>query len=500
MPSGAPRSRAFRRPSRCSAGGSPRKDSSPWRVPRPAAAARPLAIHARREGLPAGRHGARDRRPLAFRQPSSPVELDDFWLDRHEVTNRAYKEFVDQGGYRTRDYWKQPFLKDGRTLSWEEAMGSFRDATGRPGPATWELGTYPDGQGEYPVGGVSWFEAAAYARVRGQGAAHLLSLVQGDGHRPDLFLFADIIDFSNFRGQGPVAVGSLGGTSPFGSSDMAGNVREWCATVSGRERYILGGGWDEPAHVYIQETRLSPVVPARHQRLPVRAVHGSASGHPRGARRVGLAELFGGEACFGRSFRSYRAFYSYDRTRPEGRRRGGGRGGALAAREGLVRCRLRQRARAGAPLPPPQREAALSDDRVPPARRGDCCEARATTSGWRAFDFIIRSGRAVLYPVYKGTYERRSDRRPDRAERMAGPRRPAGQGLPPFPRLPGEPPGHRQGAAGRARGQRVLRALRAGPGRPAQGGRGRMRGVSRARRCRPRSTPSTSRRGSGSRC
>ena len=31
------------------------------------------------------------------------------------------------------------------------------------GPATWELGTFPDGQADYPVGGVSWYEAAAYA-------------------------------------------------------------------------------------------------------------------------------------------------------------------------------------------------------------------------------------------------------------------------------------------------------------------------------------------------
>ena len=75
---------------------------------------------------------------------------------------------MDQGGYRKPDYWKQPFVKDGRTLSWEDAMGSFQDATGRPGPATWELGTYPDGQGEYPVGGVSWFEAAAYAEFAGK--------------------------------------------------------------------------------------------------------------------------------------------------------------------------------------------------------------------------------------------------------------------------------------------------------------------------------------------
>ena len=53
----------------------------------------------------------------------------------------------------------------------------FRDATGRPGPATWRSGTYPDGQADFPVGGVSWYEAAAYRGVRRQEPADDPSLV-----------------------------------------------------------------------------------------------------------------------------------------------------------------------------------------------------------------------------------------------------------------------------------------------------------------------------------
>ena len=43
-------------------------------------------------------------------------------------------------------------------------------ATGQagPGPATWEMGTFPEGQGDYPVSGVSWYEAAAYAEFVGK--------------------------------------------------------------------------------------------------------------------------------------------------------------------------------------------------------------------------------------------------------------------------------------------------------------------------------------------
>ena len=61
-----------------------------------------------------------------------------------------------------------PFVKDGRAIPWEDAIALFHDATGRPGPATWEVGGYPKGHEKYPVASVSWFEAAAYAEFVGK--------------------------------------------------------------------------------------------------------------------------------------------------------------------------------------------------------------------------------------------------------------------------------------------------------------------------------------------
>jgi formylglycine-generating enzyme required for sulfatase activity len=105
--------------------------------------------------------------PFSVRVPGTgllgPVELEEYWIDKLEVTNRQFKEFVDQGGYQKRDYWKIPIRKDGNPIEWQEAMAHFRDATGRPGPALWEAGSYPPGEDEFPVTGVSWYEAAAYA-------------------------------------------------------------------------------------------------------------------------------------------------------------------------------------------------------------------------------------------------------------------------------------------------------------------------------------------------
>jgi formylglycine-generating enzyme required for sulfatase activity len=98
-------------------------------------------------------------------------------MDRYEVTNKQFKEFVDAGGYQKPIYWKQQFLENGRKVSWEEAVSKFRDRTGRPGPSTWELGNYSEGQQDYPVTGISWYEAAAYAEYAEKKTPHDLRLV-----------------------------------------------------------------------------------------------------------------------------------------------------------------------------------------------------------------------------------------------------------------------------------------------------------------------------------
>jgi len=100
--------------------------------------------------------------------PLGPYELPAFQMDKFEVTNQQYQEFIGQGGYQKREYWKEKFIREGHELSWEQAMGLLRDSTGRPGPSTWQAGHYPAGQEDYPVNGVSWYEAAAYAEFAGK--------------------------------------------------------------------------------------------------------------------------------------------------------------------------------------------------------------------------------------------------------------------------------------------------------------------------------------------
>ena len=65
-------------------------------------------------------------------QPRDVLPLDAFLIDRYEVTNQEYQEFVDAGGYDLPGFWEgMDFRKDGRALSWTDAIAEFQDTTGR---------------------------------------------------------------------------------------------------------------------------------------------------------------------------------------------------------------------------------------------------------------------------------------------------------------------------------------------------------------------------------
>ncbi len=141
--------------------------------------------------------------------------MPDYYLDRFEVTNSQYKAFIDGGGYREPKFWKQAFIHSGQTISREEAMKLFVDKTGVPAPSGWELGDYPKGQDDYPVSGVSWYEAAAYAEFAGKALPsvyHWAWPLAPYQWVPEAFLA-----LSNFEGQGPLPVGQFSSTQPGGN-------------------------------------------------------------------------------------------------------------------------------------------------------------------------------------------------------------------------------------------------------------------------------------------
>ncbi len=180
-----------------------------------------------------------------------------FWIDRYEVTNRQFQEFVTLGGYADPNYWTEPFVRDGQAVSWPQAMELFKDSTGVTGPAAWKHGAYPRGQEDYPVAGVSWYEAMAYAQFRHK---DLPTLFHWNKAARGSNLASKITSLSNFNGA-PAPVGRHPGMGEFGVYDAAGNVREWCAnSLQGWEhlRVIAGGSWDDPSYSFITPSARSP--------------------------------------------------------------------------------------------------------------------------------------------------------------------------------------------------------------------------------------------------
>ncbi|MFX0198995.1 MAG: protein kinase [Candidatus Hodarchaeota archaeon] len=188
--------------------------------------------------------------------------LDDFFIDKKEVTNRQFKEFIDWGGYHKKEYWKQEFVKDGKVLTWEEALAEFMDTSGRPGPSTWQAGDYPEGRDDYPVSGVSWYEAAAYAEYAGKSLPTIShwNIASGTASGSSLYTFSYlVIPLSNFGSDEPSSVGSHQGMTSFGVYDMAGNVREWCLNKTQIGRCIRGGAWNDNVYMFGDVSQVPPL-------------------------------------------------------------------------------------------------------------------------------------------------------------------------------------------------------------------------------------------------
>ncbi len=46
--------------------------------------------------------------------------------------------------------------------------------------------------------------------------------------------------------------------APFGTYDMAGNAKEWCWNATSNKRFILGGAWNEPPYMFEDQDAQSP--------------------------------------------------------------------------------------------------------------------------------------------------------------------------------------------------------------------------------------------------
>ena len=328
------------------------------------------------------------------------VPLDDYLIDRHEVTNEEYKRFVDAGGYQRRDLWKQPFVKDGRTILWDEGVALFRDTTGRPGPATWDLGSFPKGLADHPVTGVSWYEAAAAAEFFGKSLPTVYHWNRAAQTRASQL----IAPGSNFQGEGTVVVGGDGAISGFGTTDMAGNVKEWCWNEgAGGRRFILGGGFGEPSYMFIAPDAQSPWDRRPNYGFRCAKVPSPPSEDAAGRIEVPSRDFSKEKPVSSEVFRAYKGLYAYDKRELNARVE------ETETTEDWTREKVSFDAAYGS-----ERVIAhlfLPRDVFPPYQTvvyfpGSSAIHADRFSLAQYADFIPKSGRALLAPIYKSTFER----------------------------------------------------------------------------------------------
>lgn len=345
----------------------------------------------------------------ATRQPFS-VKVPAFLLDRYEVTNQQYYEFVKADGYERSEYWQEPFVLEGRTIPWQQAMARFHDQTGRPGPAGWTLGRFAEDRAGFPVTGVSWYEAAAYARFAGK---RLPAYPEWQRASQTEWIYVDTILSSNFSGKGLAAVGSYPGMDRFGTYDLAGNCKEWLWNASAKgTRLTMGGAWDEA--FYASRLRDAASEWARRENIGFRCAR---------SKEPPLAEFlepvqkrsvrdYASEKPVGDvEFRALRAAYDYPREPLESRIEEIDESNPYWRREKVTFVAAYGGPRMAAYLYLPRGGKEPYQTVVYCPSGIGYTETSAQRMEMWFVEPLIRSGRAVLYPMLWGMYDRKPGKR-----------------------------------------------------------------------------------------
>jgi eukaryotic-like serine/threonine-protein kinase len=335
-------------------------------------------------------------------------QVPEFLADKYEVTNREYKAFVDAGGYSNASYWRFPILDGGKEIPLRAALARFIDRTGRPGPATWEAGTYPDGFADHPVGGISWYEAAAYASWAGKQLPTVYHWTQlADTSRTEYLL-----PFSNFSGKATTVAGNLPGLSSFGVYDIAGNVREWTFNASGNAglRFILGGGYTDPSYAFNDATA-QPALD-RSPTNGFRCIRELPGADVPAALRQPLSQEFRDYArerpADDRTFAQFARQFVYDRAALEAHT-----DNVVESEDWRLETVTVNAAYNGERIaihvflprhgtPPYQPVVLFPGSAMLFVSRFD----PRWISDYRDYSFVVKSGRALILPTYKSTFER----------------------------------------------------------------------------------------------
>jgi iron(II)-dependent oxidoreductase len=175
--------------------------------------------------IPAGPFtmGTDDRWAYDNERPAHVVDLPAYWIDTAPVSNGAFAEFVDAGGYDQPEWW-------------DPAGWTWRQEADLQAPQFWQsvdgawwrhrFGAFEPVPGDEPIQHVCWYEADAFARWSGKRLpteAEWEKAAHGAPGPPHANL--------GQRHLGPAAVGAYpDGVSTAGCHQMLGDVWEWTSS------------------------------------------------------------------------------------------------------------------------------------------------------------------------------------------------------------------------------------------------------------------------------
>ena len=177
--------------------------------------------------IPAGEFemGSNDDEAGSDEQPVHTVYVDAFYMDKYEVTNLEFKEFLLQN-----PRWQKDRIEK-----------SFRDANYLK---DWNGNDYPDGKGDHPVVNVSWYAAMAYAQwtnkrlpTEAEWERAARGGLVGKKYPHGNALIAMHANYNKNVGD-TTRVGEYPANN-YSLHDMAGNVWEWCLDEYNKDFYLV---------------------------------------------------------------------------------------------------------------------------------------------------------------------------------------------------------------------------------------------------------------------
>ncbi|MCL4106435.1 UNVERIFIED_CONTAM: hypothetical protein GTU68_030393 [Idotea baltica] len=215
--------------------------------------------------------------------PKHSTKIDGFYMDETEVTNAAFKEFIDETGYvtiaeRPPDSLLQPgalvFHQTSQPVALDDPSKWWSWTIG----ASWQHPLGPDSdikdKMDHPVVQISWEDAAAYAKwadkrlpteaewewaARGGKEDQIYpwgnESVSEVGHKNANY-WQGMFPFENSEKDGYLTTAPVKSFPPnaYGLYDMAGNVWEWCQDWYDANYYqkdeAASNGTDGPGQSY----------------------------------------------------------------------------------------------------------------------------------------------------------------------------------------------------------------------------------------------------------